>query len=354
MRAFFQRSVGLATRIGFVFVVVRPLVCGADLPLVAWNGETMGSVYTVKIVGTNLAASALDRLKKDVDDRLKEVNRQMSHYLSESELSRFNRAPAGEPFPISPEFGQVVRLALELNQRSSGAFDPTLGIVINLWGFGEQGPLRQIPPADKLAQAMQQTGCRHLRLTPAGRLVKDTPGLQLNLSAIAKGFGVDEATRVLRARGFTNTYVSISGEVFVSGLNARGERWKVGVSAPLPQWRAGDPLVAVLALSGQAVSTSGDYQKYFEDAQGRRWCHIFDPRTGHPVQHRLGSVSVIADNCTVADGLSTTLFVLGAQEGLRFIEGWTNAAALFVVRDEAGAFRQEASSRFAALTGYRP
>ena len=128
----------------------------------------------------------------------------------------------------------------------------------------------------------------------------------------------------------------------------------MGVSAPLRDWREGDALAAVLALSNQAVSTSGDYQKYFEDEQGRRWCHIFDPKTGHPVQHKLASVSVVAPSCALADGLSTTLFVLGPDEGPRFIETWTNAAALFIIRDPDRGFRQVLSSQFGARTGYRP
>lgn len=330
------------------------ILSAADLPLVTWTGQTMGSVYTVKVVGTNLAPTDLTGLKREMDDRLKKVNRQMSHYLPDSELSRFNQAPAIEPFKISPEFARVTRLALDLNRRSHGAFDPTLGPVINLWGFGETTTQRQTPPAGQLRAALQQTGCRHLQATARDELVKDIPGLHLNLSAIAKGFGVDEMARVLRRHSLSNFYVSISGEVFAAGHNARGTNWQVGISAPISDWREGDPLVSVLSLSGRAVSTSGDYQKFFFDAAGRRLCHIFDARTGHPVQHNLGSVSVVAENCTLADGLSTTLFVLGAEEGMKFIEGFSNAAALFIVREKDGQFRQLPSTRFTHMTGYKP
>ena len=314
----------------------------------------MGSEYTVKIVGTNLADAQREALKKEIDDQLKEVNRQMSHYIPDSELSRFNRAPAAQPFPISPEFARVLRFALDLNRRSDGAFDPTLGPVINLWGFGEKTTQRQTPSADQLRDALQQTGCRHLTLAAGNELTKDIPGLTVNLSAIAKGFGVDEMAGVLRRRGFGNFYVSISGEVFAAGHNARGTNWQVGISAPVSNWRPGDLLVTVLSLSGRAVSTSGDYQKFFLDAQGRRLCHIFDPRTGQPVQHHLGSVTVVADTCATADALSTTLFVLGAEAGLKFIEAQTNAAALFVVREADGQFRSVPSTRFPSLTGFRP
>ena len=325
-----------------------------DLPLVDWQGQTMGSVYTVKLVDARLTRSQIEALKAEVDQRLKEVNRQMSHYQPDSELSRFNRAPANTPFKVSPQFARVVRQSLELNRRSRGAFDPTLGPVISLWGFGAQTDVHVVPPEAQLRAAMKQTGCQHLSVTANDELVKDIPELQLNLSAIAKGFGVDEIARVVRAHGVTNFYVSISGEVFISGRNPKGRKWQVGISAPLLSWAPGDPTVAVLSLSGQAVSTSGDYQKFFIDADGRRWGHIFDPKTGHPVQHNLGSVSVVADNCTIADGLATTLYVLGPEAGPRFIESWTNAAALFILRESAGKFRPIPSSRFAGLTGCRP
>jgi thiamine biosynthesis lipoprotein len=312
----------------------------------------MGSVYTVKIVGTNLAPAAIATLKQALEDRLKEVNRQMSHYQPDSELSQFNRAPADETFPVSADFARVLRIAVDLHRRSGGAFDPTLGPVINLWGFGEASSERRTPEETQIRAALARTGTQHLRLTADNKLVKDLPNLQLNLSAIAKGFGVDVMAEVLRKRGFTNFYVAISGEVFASGRNARGTNWQVGISAPVNDWRVGDPVVTVLSISGRAVSTSGDYQKYFIDAAGHRECHIFDPRTGHPVQHNLGSVSVVADTCTLADALSTTLFVLGPQAGLKFTETLTNAAALFVVREADGTFRAIPSSRFASLTAY--
>lgn len=314
----------------------------------------MGSTYTVKVVGTSLAAPELESLKQAVDARLKEVNRQMSHYQPASELARFNRAPAQQPCRISADFARVLRIAMDLSRQSGGAFDPTLGPVINLWGFGEATTQRRTPEPDQLREALARTGLRHLALTNETELVKTMPGLQLNLSAIAKGFGVDAMAGVVRSRGFTNFYVSISGEVFASGHNARGTNWQIGIAAPVNEWRPGDPMVTVLSISGRAVSTSGDYQKYFTDAQGHRQSHIFDPRTGHPVQHNLGGVTVVADTCTLADALSTTLFVLGPVDGVKFIETIPNAAALFALRTDDGSVRVISSSRFREFTGCGP
>jgi len=324
----------------------------ADLPIVRWQGRTMGSPYTVQVVGTNLDAGRIEALKTEVDGRLKEVNRQMSHYQPDSELSQFNRAPANQPFKVSPEFARVVRFSLELNRRSQGAFDPTLAPVINLWGFGEKTNAPAVPAEAELAAAMKTIGCQHLSVTSNDELVKDIPELTINLSAVAKGFGVDEMVRVLRGHGLTNLYASIAGEVRVLGCNSRGTNWQVGIAVPVALWRENDPMTTVVSLSNQGLSTSGDYQKFFTDPQGRRLCHIMDPKTGWPVQHNIGGVSVVAPDSMTADGLCTTLFVLGSEAGLKFIESWTNAAALFIVREAEGRYRPIPSARFGAMTSY--
>lgn len=321
-----------------------------DLPAVRWEGRTMGSPYTVQITGTNLPPVLVDVLRAEIEQRLLEVNRQMSHYAPESEISRFNRAPARTPFKVSPGFARVVRFSLEMNRRSLGAFDPTLAPAINLWGFGEKTDRRAVPPEADLAAAMAKTGCARLVVTDRDELIKDIPELTINLSAVAKGFGVDEMVRVLRGHGFTNLYASIAGEVRVLGRNARGTPWQVGIATPVAHWNENDPMATVASLSDRALSTSGDYQKFFTDAQGRRLCHILNPRTGWPVQNNVGGVSVVAPDSMTADALGTTLFVLGVEEGLRFIDARPDCAALFIVRDPAGGFRQVPSARFAELT----
>lgn len=314
----------------------------------------MGSTYTVKIVDARLGESQMAALKRDIEQRLEAINRQVSHYDPESELSRFNRSAANTPFKASPDFICVLQHSLELNRLSQGAFDPTIGPLIDLWGFGARTAVKAVPTDAQIQEAMKKTGCRHVSVTAHGEVTKEIPDLTLNLSSAAKGFGSDEMARLLQARGLTNLYVSISGDVVTQGHNAQGQKWRVGISAPVPDWRPGDPMVTVLSLSGLAVSTSGDYQKYLIDAAGQRLGHIFDSKTGRPVQHNLASVSVVADSCMRSSSLATTLFVMGADTGLRFIEAQANAAALFVVRETGGEFRSIPSSRFAGLTGYKP
>jgi FAD:protein FMN transferase len=348
------RLIKKARWVAVLFTLVAPLAGAADLPLVSWEGQTMGCTYVVKIVGAELPTQQVEALKSEVAQGLAEVNRQMSHYQPDSDLSRFNRAPANVLCKVPPEFARVVRRALELNRLSDGAFDPTLGPVIDLWGFGPKTDVHVFPSDAHLREAMRKTGCQHLSLTDKDELVKDIPDLRLNLSSLVKGFGSDEIARVLHGHGLTNLYVAISGDVFTSGHNAQGQKWRVGISAPILNWAPGDPVAAVIHLSNQAVSSSGDNEKFFVDAQGRRWGHIFNPKTGHPVQHNLASVSVVADTCMSSSSLATTLFVLGPEEGSRFIEGRTNAAALFIMREADGKMRPVPSSRFAAMTGYQP
>jgi thiamine biosynthesis lipoprotein len=318
--------------------------------LTEWQGRTMGGPYTVKISGAPLIPHRLAALKSEVEQRLQEINRQMSHYQSDSELSRFNRAPMGRPFKVSSEFAQVVRFSLDLSRRSQGAFDPTLAPVINLWGFGEKTEQRTVPSEADLKTALRKTGWQHLRVTTKNELLNDLPELSVNLSAVAKGFGVDEMVRLLTHHGFINLYASIAGEVRVQGHNARGIAWQIGIAAPMDHWRENNPMVAIVGLSNQSISTSGDYQKFFVDPQGRRWCHIFDPRTGRPVQNNVGSVSVIASDSITADALGTTLFVLGPEAGLKLIETFTNASALFILHEGENQYRQISSSRFPRLT----
>ena len=310
----------------------------------------MGTVYTVKISGTNLPSASRASLQKAVDDRLHEINRQMSHYQPDSEISRFNRAPANVAFSISPEFTKVMRFALELNRLSNGAFDPTLGPVVNLWGFGEKSSQQKVPNDKELQSALAKTGCQHLKITDKNELIKDIPELSLNLSAIAKGYGTDAIIQLLIQNGFTNCYASIAGEVRVLGQNPRGNRWQIGVASPVTHWNEDNSMATVVSLSDQAISTSGDYQKFFTDPQGRRLCHIIDPSTGWPVQNKVGGVSVIATNSMTADALSTVLFVMGPDKGLKFIEAWTHTAAIFILRESENSYRQISSSRFSRWT----
>ena len=173
-------------------------------------GITMGTTYSIRIAGAKLGPQGLRQLHAEIEGVLAEVNRQMSIYLPDSEISRFNRAGAGEPFAVSADFQQVIRRALDLAEASDGTFDPTVGALVNLWGFGPGSVERRRPAPEEIEAARARVGYRHLSLTPDGQLVKDIPDLQLDLGAIAKGFGVDQVAGLLR-RHPCRTFWSRSG-----------------------------------------------------------------------------------------------------------------------------------------------
>ena len=317
----------------------------------ALSGQTMGTTYSIRLAASPLDRGELRRLQGDVDAALAEVNRQMSPYLPDSEIARFNRAGANEPVAISPDFQFVVRRALEIAEATDGAFDPAVGALVNLWGFGPDGLRRAAPAPNQIAAARATTGWRHLRLAPDGRLEKDIADLKLDLGAIAKGFGVDRVAALLRVRGIENFLVEIGGETLGGGRNAQGEPWRVGVLKP----DGSADLQGVARLTdGRAIATSGDYRNFYRDENGELRAHIVDPRTAAPVGHAVASVSVLAGDCLTADALATALFVLGPDEGLPLLAArFPGVEALFIVRSAAG-FAEIPSPGFAAAAAFAP
>ena len=243
----------------------------------------------------------------------------------------------------------MVRHALALSRDSGGAFDPTVGPLVNLWGFGPSGQRSEPPPDAEVEACRAKCGAGHLQVTIPNELQKDIPGLQLDLGGIAKGHGSDEAAKVLLERGYTNIFVAVCGEIVAFGSNSEGKPWQVGVERPIQDLPRGADYSAIVPLSGRALSTSGDTYNYFKDIEGTTYSHILDPATGRPIRHRLASVTVIGPNGRSADGIATTLYVMGAERGLEWIEARPEYAALFIVRTGEDEFKLVASSRFPAF-----
>lgn len=319
-----------------------------------WEGRTMGTFYFVKLAGVAPDVKLTAELRDGVEQRFAEINRQMSHYQPDSELSRFGSHSSTAPFKVSAPFAHVIRHSLTVWRESSGAFDPTLGALINLWGFGPAGATGRVPTDAEIAAAQRVCGSRHLHVTADDELQKDIPGLQLNLSGVAKGYGADEAARFLRERGYTNIFVSVCGEIVAFGFNSEGQPWQVGIERPLYGSPPGTALSAIVPLSGRALSTSGDTHNFFRDEHGQVFAHILDPSTGRPASNNIASVTVIAANGMTADSLTKPLYIWGLERGLRWIEVRPDAAALFIIRESDGRFRLVASSRFPAFKTLEP
>jgi thiamine biosynthesis lipoprotein len=295
------------------------------------SGSTMGTRYNIQIA-ERVRIKKFNELIPLIEAKLAEVNRQMSTWDPESEISRFNHSSSTEPFPVSGPFAEVVQRALVLSKESNGAFDPTLEPLLTLWGFSSESMTYTVPSEEEIAATKALTGWHKITVPSPSSLQKKEPQVSLDLGAIAKGYGVDAIARLLLEMGFENWYVEIGGELIVHGKNSKGKLWKIGVQ--YPSTTAGfDRYKGTLQLSSGALATSGDYRNYIEE-DGQIFSHILDPRTGRSVRSNNASVSVYGPDCTLADGMATGLFVMGAEEGLDWVERTPNVEALFLIRDK--------------------
>lgn len=287
------------------------VVEGAAPPLLESRGPTMGTGYMVKIFDP--PSELPDDWKEQVDRELRRVNDQMSTYLASSEVSRFNASDSTDWFAVSPETALVVAKALEVHRLSGGAFEITVAPLVDAWSFGPGKRTLAPPTPERIAELLLRVGSQHLsvRVEPPA-LRKARPDLSIDLSAIAKGHGVDRLITLLTGWGVKNAFVEIGGEVRVTGDKA-GEPWRVGIQQPDV---AGEVVAKAVPLSDRAIATSGDYRNFFE-FEGQRYSHTLDPRTGKPIRHAVASVSVIADDCMTADAWATAINVLGPEEGTR-------------------------------------
>jgi thiamine biosynthesis lipoprotein len=307
-----------------------------------FSGPTMGSTYSVKYVRSEGVAPR-EVLQETTDAFLAELDRQMSTYRNDSDISRFNAAPAGSCMPMPAAVLELVRAGEQLSRDSDGALDLTLEPLLNLWGFGPNARGERVPTPEEIDQARQNTGHQHLRID-GEQLCKDV-ALQLDFNSIAAGYAVDELVRLLQALGVTSYLVEITGELKAEGRKPDGSPWRVAIEAPRDDARVAQQIVSPDGLS---ISTSGDYRNYFE-RDGKRYSHTLDPQTGAPIEHNLAAVTVVDASALRADGLSTLLMVLGPQRGFDYAEQ-NRLAALFVTREGDG-FTSKSTERFTVLFG---
>jgi FAD:protein FMN transferase len=312
------------------------LRCGALVALVAlvagcdrdqfrrYEGQTMGTYYAVTAqCGVDVAAT--------IEEELRLVNAEMSTYLPQSALSRFNEAPPGEWIPVPAPLAEVVAIAETLSRESGGAFDVTVGPLVNLWGFGP-APASGPPSPEAVAEVRERVGYQRLEVRRDPPALRKQAALYVDLSAIAKGHGVERVMTRLQERGCESVLVDIGGDVGARGSSPAGQAWRIGVEVP-DAARFGS-VQRIVRLNNGAIATSGDYRN-FMDVDGQRYSHTIDPVTGYPVTHNLASVSVMHPSPTWADGYATVLNVLGAEEGMALART-QGLAAMFIVRGESG------------------
>ena len=300
------------------------------------SGSTMGTYFRVTVASLPSSFEE-EELITEIEELLDKINAQMSTYISDSELSRFNDYQNTDWFPVSFETALVITEGLEIHKLTEGAFDITVGPLVNLWGFGPTRGKEEVPSQKKIIGAQKKVGSHHLksRLSPPA-LKKEIVDLYVDLSGIAKGFGVDHIANYLETRGIINYIVDIGGEMKTKGIKNDGSRWKIAIESPIVDKKE---IYKVINLKDQAIATSGDYRNYFEK-NGKRYSHEINSRTGRPIQHRLASVTVLDSTCMRADALATALIVLGPQEGYQLAER-ENIAALFIIKGDDGFFEKE-------------
>lgn len=313
-----------------------------------WAGQTMGTTWSVSAVQAGGEdASIGDGIEAAIEAVLANVIAQMSNWSETSDLSRFNRAAADAWVTLPEDCFAVLQAALQVARDSGGAYDPSAGPLVDLWGFGPAGlaHARQTAPTpDDVARVRQPCGWQRIEVDVPNRRARQPGGLALDFCAIAKGFAVDAVSRHLDARGVTHHLVEIGGELRGQGLKPDGMPWWVELESP--EANAHGAARTLVALLGLSIATSGDYRRYFEQ-DGRRFAHTIDPRTGYPAAHALASVTVIHRDCMLADALSTALTVLGPQAGMDFAQRHA-LAARFLVRTPRG-FDELTSPAFAAM-----
>lgn len=311
------------------------------------SGATMGTTWHLRMALPDGSPHPwVEAIGDTVQARLDRVERLMSTWDSTSELSRFNRDTSDIDFALSPETIEVLEIALDVSRRSAGAFDVTVGPLVTAWGFGSgvsESP-GSAPSAAELERLRSRVGFHLLRVdSRRGTAGKERPGLELDLSSVAKGYALDLAADGVRRMGAAGFALEVGGEVEARGSRPDGSAWRVAVEAPTPEARS---VLRVLELRDEAVATSGDYRN-FVIIDGRRYGHIIDPRSGRPVPWRGFSVSVLHREAARADAWATALSVLGPDDGLALADS-LGIQALFVVPSAGGGFEELRTPRLGA------
>jgi len=296
------------------------------------NGFTMGTAYTVKI---NEPHTRIDPLltKKAIDSLLHDLNKKMSTYLADSELSRINQSQTTDWIIISDDLYEVIKQAINIHNLSEGTFDITIGPLVNLWGFGPDKKPASIPDDQQIQILLHSTGTNKIHLNDIPRAIKkDRTNIYIDLSGIAKGYAVDRVAGLLQQQfAIQNYLIEIGGEIRAKGVNPDNQPWRIGIEKPISYQRS---VERIINLDNTSMATSGDYRNYFEE-NGIYYSHIIDPRDGKPVNHKLASVTVLHSESMIADAWATALQVLGPESGMELANRF-EMPVYFIIKTESG------------------
>ena len=290
--------------------------CAADERPVQMGGAIFGTNWSLTYLGAPDGVSPT-QVQSEINAAFALVNESMNHYDPSSLISEFNALPAQTPIEVGWDFTYVLSAAIELTAATRGAYDVSVSALSDLWGFGPEGP-RQFPDAADIEMTLSQVGVAQLDWESTTRtLSKRASGLKLDFSSLAKGYAVDLGADALEDLDIPHFMLEVGGEVRVRGSSPRGDAWRIAVERPDPGAQRG--IQAALTVSDTGIATSGDYRNFFE-RDGQRYSHLIDPRTGHPIQHDVVSVTVVHGSAMMADAWATALTVLGSAEAMVLAE----------------------------------
>ena len=284
--------------------------CNRGPEIIKISGSKMGTSYHVTIVADQPAPADL---AKQIEQTLDRVDQSMSTYKVDSEISQFNQLDVGQRLVISDDFDQVLRITRKVWQKSGGTLDPTVGPLVDIWGFGPTFTGDVVPSDSAIQRSLASIGFDAVNRTVNNQqiLLSKSRPLRLDLSAVAKGYAVDLVADLLEMNALPDYLVEVGGETRVSGLNPEGDPWRLAIESP----SLTEAVAQVLNLEAGAVATSGDYRNYFE-RDGVRYSHTIDPRSGRPTTHSVASVTVVADTCAEADAWATALIVMNSDQAV--------------------------------------
>jgi len=324
-----------------ILVLLGPMLAGC-VAHVEIHDAVMGTTMKVEAVSRSMSKDELNKVVLEAIEAAKKADRLLSLWKPDSEISRLNRAKPMEWVALSPETYEVLVQALEVSKQTDGAFDITVGPLVELWGFGPKSATvpTELPSDEAVAAAKAFVGREHIVVDAnSKRAYRDAEGVEIDLGGIAQGYAADQVLKVLEAKGIRDALVEVGGETVAIGLTETREPWLVGVRHPNVMTK----LLTTVELKDAALATSGDYFNVYE-LGGRLYSHIIDPATGRPIANNVCSVTVIAKNCAYADALATGLMVLGPEKGLKLVESLEGVEAIFAWRTGKDAIEVKAST----------
>lgn len=347
MKVFLKRH---SFSLSFLLVLLVSLYVLQPEPEIAqiheFGGATMGTSYTIKVVDDHEQATS-ELLALEVGEMLKSLDRQvMSTYSEDSELTEINKAAVNEKLVLSEDMTAVLALALEINALTDGAFDVTVGPLVNRWGFGpERRHASRIPDQAEIDALQARIGSQYLELDSSAATLIKRADVYIDLSGIAKGYVVDRVAQYLDNRGFSSYFIEIGGELRIKGYKPGGQTWVPAIEKPVD---TAPQVHNIFYAKGEsiAVAGSGDYRNYF-DQDGVHYSHEIDPATGRPVTHNLAAVYVIDATAARADALATAFMVMGPQRAYALAERIGLAAYFISKRDTGDGFDDLYTAQFA-------